>query len=212
MKHSLALAYGSKRPQKVMGKESKTCPDCMASGGKCMAHGGKAKGYAEGGEVDAKKPLKSKPQGKNFEMEETKASASMAPHELVDQDMRSSEDSSDDQEDLPHIAKSLSLAAEIMMDRKRRMMANGGAVEDYEGEDTESSPRHVGDDEGPIDAPDKSYLTEDEDELDAPKEDGRDSRGLNAEPVHSMEDDEHDSSEASLVSEILKDRKSRRRG
>jgi hypothetical protein len=92
------------------------------------------------------------------------------------------------------------------------MMAKGGSVESYEGEDTESS--QVGDDDkgSPIDAPSDSYETKDADEMNAPKEDGRDSRGLDLEPVHSMEDSEHDTSDASLVSEILRDRKKRRMG
>lgn len=138
----------------------------------------KGKKYAEGGEVDAQKPLHSKPEDHNPEMEDAHMSAEMAEHELVDQDMPGQEDSSMDEEDLPHVAKSMSLAAEIMKDRKRQKMAEGGMVE----------------------------------EMDAPEEDGRDSRGLNLEPVHTVEDDEHDTSDASLVSEILKDRKSRRRG
>jgi hypothetical protein len=49
-------------------------------------------------------------------------------------------------------------------------------------------------------------------EMDAPMEDGRDTRGLSLSAAPTMEDDEHDTSDASLVSQILKDRKMRRRG
>lgn len=217
-KQALAIAYSAKRRAKAKGgnvaakaDSSPTgmegCPDCMDMGGKCMAHGGQA--YAEGGEVDAQAPLHTKPTGSNYELEESTATQSMAPHELVDSDLPSSEDSSDEEEDLPKVSESLSLAAEIMKDRKRQKMAKGGTVKSYE-DSSESSM--VGADHGPTDDEMGMNETHDSDELDAPREDGRDSRGLNAEPVHTMEDDEHDVSDASLVSQILMDRKKRRKG
>lgn len=144
-----------------------------------MAHGGRAK-MTEGGMVDADRPLKSHPSGENPEMEASKRKTSMAPGEMVDQDVESSSDASDMEEDLPKVSERLSLSAQIMKDRGRQMMAKGGmAMKD--------------------------------DELDAPMEDGRDSRGLNAEPVHTMEDDEHDTSDASLVAQIMRERRKGRK-
>lgn len=191
MKKNLVAAYGAKR----MSGKSPACSACsMADGGKCMAHGGMAK-MAEGGMVDAQKPLHTKPSGSNPEMEASMSTTSMAPHEMVDEDLPNESDSSMDEQDLPTVAKSMSLAAEIMKDRKRQMMAKGGMV---------------GSDHEPVDAPTMSDMDHDSDEMDAPMEDGRDSRGLNTEPVHTMEDDEHETSDASLVAQILRDRKSRR--
>lgn len=153
-------------------KKSKTCPDCMASGGKCMAHGEVAK-YAEGGEVDAMAPLSKKPAmpGSSEEEHPDREDHLSMPTESPVQQM-----DSDLEEDLPKVSESLSLAAEVMKDRKRAKFAKGGLV----------------------------------DEMDAPMEDGRESRGLNLEPVHTMSDDEHDESDASLVAQIIKERKARR--
>lgn len=185
-KSSLAMAYSARR----QGSKKAQCPDCMAAGGMCYAHGGEVS---------------------NPELEMSGESAEMAPHELVDQDMRGSEDSSDDQKDMPTLSEALSLSGEVMKDRKRRMMARGGMVSSYE-DDSESNPHKVGELGESIDAPSMSDMDHDKDEMDAPEQDGRDSRGLDLEPVHTMEDDEHDTSDASLVSQILKDRKKRRMG
>ncbi len=160
--------------------------------------------YAEGGAVDAQRPLHSKPEGDNYELEESTASQSTPSYQT-----ESSAKNSDDEQDLPRISEHLDLINDIMMDRKRRMMAKGGSVESYE-DDSEGSSK-VGMDKGPIDEPTGMYESNDSDELDAPKEDGRDSRGLNLEPVHDMEDDVHDTSDASLVGQILRERKMRRR-
>lgn len=168
---------------------------------------------AEGGAVDDERSLHTKPEGMSPELAETSATASMSPHELLDQDMRSSADSSDDQEDLPRAAESLSLAAEVMMDRKRRKMATGGQVKSMSIKDMSDmgTSSLSGDLHQRIAAPDMSDLDNDADELDAQLEDGRSSRGLNAETAPVMTDPEHDQSDASLVAEILRDRKSRRR-
>jgi hypothetical protein len=151
MKRNLADAYGAKRAMMAKGG---MCPVCRP-GMKCMAHGG---------EVD--------------ELREAHAEVSMAPDEMVDQDVMGQEESSMEERDLPQANESLSLSQQVMRDRKRRMMAKGGMVE--------------------------------ADEMEAPMEDGRESRGLNAEPVHVMEDDEHDESDASLVAQIVRERRKRR--
>lgn len=152
MKPSLANSYAAKM------RKPKGCSACMAAGGKCMAHGGMVE---------------------NPELDETHASVQMAPHEMVDADLPSSESSSMEERDEPQMSESLSLASEVMKDRKRLKMARGGMVND-------------------------------QDEMDAPKEDGRESRGLNTEPVHTMEDDEHDVSDASLVAQVMRERRKRR--
>lgn len=169
--------------------------------------------YAEGGEVDAQRPLKTNPMGSNPEEDELDASVSMAPHEMVDADMRGAEDSSRDELDLPQVSENISLASQVMKDRKRRMMASGGKVKAMDGDEMSpmGSSSRAGSLGQTIDPSDDSYETNDGDEMTAPKEDGRDERGLNAEPVHTMEDDEHDTSDASLVAQILRDRKNRRR-
>lgn len=96
----------------------------------------------------------------------------MADGGMVDMELPSSEMDSDREEDLPTEEKAISLAAEIMKDRRR--MAKGG-------------------------------------EVDAPLEDGREERGLDLEPAPTIEDEEHDTSNASLVEEILSTRRKARR-
>ena len=223
-KVALAAAYATQRAMKAKHMSKGGCSDCkMADGGKCMAHGGsvqsyedmggsaheallmegrKAK-YAEGGMVDAQRPLKTRPAKENPELDASMDEAEMAPHELVDSDMRGQEDSSMDEKDSPQVDEHISLSEAILKNRRRLRMAHGGKVADYEDDSDVPSPH---------DAPTSSYLDNDDDELDAPKEDGRNSRGLDLEPVHVMEDDEHDTSDASLVAQILKDRKKRRMG
>jgi hypothetical protein len=154
MKRNLADAYGAKRAMMAKGGMCSKCRPGM----KCMAHGG---------EVD--------------ELREAHAEVSMAPDEMVDQDVMGQEESSMEERDLPQASESLSLSQQVMRDRKRRMMAKGGMVE-----------------------------ADEADEMEAPMEDGRESRGLNAEPVHTMEDDEHDESDASLVAQIVRERRKRR--
>ena len=156
-----------------------------------MAHGGMAK-MAEGGKVDDMAPLakhSAMPGDSEEEHPEREDHLSM-PMEHPVQEM-----DSDLEEGLPMVAKSLSLADEIMKDRKRQKFAKGGMV---------------GSLKGPVDAPNGADESHDADELDAPMEDGRESRGLNAEPVHTMEDDEHDESDASLVAQIIREWKGRR--
>lgn len=238
VKKNLAMAYNAK-------KKPMSCPNCMP-GAKCMAHGGSVgnqpteseyntehkplpgmeisrdvlpkqanksrnmdkQKYAEGGAVDAMSPLKEHPAHESEDNEKQHPDREASPKlDPVPEGMDSS-DASDMVQDLPHLSKSLSLAAEVMMDRKRRMLAKGGSV---------------GSLDGPIDEPTMSDLDNDSDEMSANPEDGRQSRGLNLEPVHVMSDSEHDQSDASdqsdykenddsLIGEILRDRKMRRRG
>jgi len=229
-KQALAIAYSTKRANMAKGgKMDRSCPDCMAMGGSCYNHGGMIReGHegpseekshqnagmpnpshaktrdllAEGGMVNAMRPLHTSPEelDGDKDLEELHPDHDAAPMELVSVGM-SSKKASDMERDLPRKSEDLSLASEIMMDRKRKLMAKGGMAHAMD----------VGSLDDGIDAPSDSDLTHDEDELDAPKEDGRFSRGLNLEPVHTMEDDEHDESDASLVSQILRDRKNRRR-
>lgn len=226
------------------GPEQVACPDCQSAGGLCASHQATKdlyphrKAMAEGGAVDALKPLRGSPKSHNSmpEMDEESRRAMYAeggavnemrplethpqdgnekqhpeqeasPMDMVSRGM-DSEDASDMERDMPQESVNISLADEIMKDRKRKLMARGGSVESYESDDPRDT---VGTLHGKIDKSDMSNLSNDSDELDAPKEDGRYQRGLNLEPVHTMEDSEHDVSDASLVSEILKDRKNRRR-
>ena len=149
--------------------------------------------YAEGGEVDDRRPLKTNPNSPNPELEDSRQEMDSPSYAT-----ESSEESSDSQEDLPRVSESLSLIEDILNDRRRRSikMAHGG---------------QVGEDGAKTDEPNDMYESNNADELDAPIEDGRWQRGLNLEPVHSMSDPEHDVSDASLVEQILKDRKNRRR-
>lgn len=236
-KQALAIAYSTKRANMSKGGKagydkdyanissdtggsnpnmggklgSRDCPDCMAMGGCCSAH----EGYAEGGEVDAMKPLHTKP----VESSEDASNEDLHPEHgggtpMVDPGV-SSETYSGMEEDLPKLSEALSLAAEVMKDRSRRKMAKGGSVQSYEGEDTESS--QVGDDETPTPSPNGMYETKDQDEMDSPKVSNRmnESRGVETAQPHVMSDNEHDSSNPSeddLVSQILQDRKKRRKG
>ena len=70
----------------------------------------------------------------------------------------------------------------------------------------------IGSDHEPVDAPTDSYLDNEKDETDAPMEDGRETRGMDLEAAPIEEDAAHETSDASLVADILKDRKMRRRG
>jgi hypothetical protein len=210
-KQALAIAYGMKR--KNMSKGG-MCPDCTDIGGKCVAHGGQTQAednsdfamYAEGGMVDDMAPLKQKSArpGDSEDEYPGKQDHMYMPQE----DGNVQEDYSDSEKDLPKVSESLSLAAEIMKDRKLRKFAKGGSVPvkpDYKS-------IGVGTLHGPTDETDEMYETNDSDEKPVPMEDGRDSRGLDLEYAHTMTDDEHDTSDASLVAQILKDRKNRRRG
>lgn len=158
----------------------KQCPDCSED----------IKCYAHGGEV---------------ENEKLHPEHEAAPMEMVDEGM-DSEKASHMEEDLPKVSEALSLAAEVMKDRRRTRMAMGGSVESYEdGSESEGSKMEANTFKHGMDE------TNDSDELDPPKEDGRDSRGLNISAVHTMKDESHDQSDASLVAQILSDRKKRRR-
>lgn len=253
-KQALAIAYSTKRANKAKGGMMKyaqggmteesgsqevACPDCQMAGGLCESHrptkdllphrpnhaeGGMVDAerpilgspkrhnsyeedemsmqsrqarYAEGGSVNAMRPLETDPQDDN---EEEHPDREEAPMPMVSEGM-DSEEASDMERSMPRRSKDLSLSEEIMMDRKRKLMAKGGMAHAME----------VGSLQDAIDAPDRSDMDNDADELDAPREDGREDRGLNLEPVHTMEDSEHDVSDASLVSDILRDRKRRRR-
>jgi hypothetical protein len=215
------------------------CPDCHAEGGMCMAHGGVAQDrtidsnevavsdtsmdvlspadhkkhnmdvqkYAEGGAVDDEAPLK------EHSLEDEPENEDLHPEMSDSVDSRSlirpgitSESDSDNHEDLPQRNEHISLSEDVMNDRKRRMMSKGGYVS------SKGSSSLAGDLDQKTDLPEMSDLDNDADEMSAPVEDGRMSRGLNLEPVHDMTDPEHDISEASLVNDIIRDRKMRRRG
>ena len=107
-------------------------------------------------------------------------------------------------------------------DSNRAKLAMGGRVEADE-QAYSNKESKVGSLDDGIDPPDMSNLSNNSDEHDPDPEDGRESRGLNLEPVHEMSDPEHDQESASkdsdygehdnsLVGEILRDRKRRRRG
>lgn len=164
--------------------------------------------YAEGGEVDEMRSMHTDPMREGNEANEDlhpDREADKMPLVLEGMD---SEEASDLERDMPRKSEDLSLAGEIMLDRKRRQLAMGGSVKSYE-DGSDSSK--VGSLHGSIDEPTNSNMDNDADEHDAPEQDGRYQRGLNLEPVHSMDDERHDVSEASLVAEILRDRKRRRR-
>lgn len=239
-KRSSKKAYGGNVYGENMSAEDnqsvKDCEACsMATGGKCMSHGGMAENegakpdhsshdvkpllpaheqiqmkqkYAEGGKVNDMRPLQQDPSNDNLELDEQE---DVNNRSHIDPGISQVEDSSQEQ-DLPRASHALDLVTDILMDRRRRKMAEGGRVRANMLDTGDGEAMDVGSLHGSIDHPDMSDLSNDGDELDAPVEDGRESRGLNAEPVHTMEDDEHDQSDASLVSQILKDRKMRRRG
>lgn len=144
-------------PMALAAKKNMGCKDCMAMGGKCMAHGGEVSEEMNPGHEDAMLP----------NMDHTESSVEASSME----------------EDLPKMAESLSLAAEVMKDRKRVHMAKGGMVES--------------------------------DEMDADASPAFDKR-MDLEPVHTMADPEHDQEspsldDESLIGQILKERKMRRR-
>jgi hypothetical protein len=106
-------------------------------------------------------------------------------------------------------------------------MAQGGMTpissQAYEDDASMNEESEVGSLQGAIDASSHAPKAPDTGEENSEPEDGRASRGLNLEPVHVMDDPEHDTSEASdqsdygdnddsLVGEILRDRKRKRRG
>lgn len=106
-------------------------------------------------------------------------------------------------------------------DSNRAKLAMGGRVEVDE-QAYSNKPSMVGSLDDGIDEPDMSSPSNNKDEVDPDGEDGRESRGLNLEPVHEMTDSMHDQESASkdsdyeehddsLVGEILRDRKRRRR-
>lgn len=217
MKQSLAIAYSQKRGNKKAkgGKVTQTCPNCAK--GMCMAHGG----MAEGGKVNAMKPLEQDPANSNLELNEQ-----IAPSDSSHIDPGiSSEEDSDLQEDLPRVSEALSLAADILADRKRRKMALGGKVNHQEDMKLsgDGPAMAVGSLEDGIDEPTLSHLSNNDDEGDVDPEDGRESRGMNIATPHIMDYDSHDQEDASkdsdyeenddsLVGQILKERKMRRRG
>lgn len=283
---NLAIAYATKRKAAhmyqggEMGGQDESCPDCYAIGGTCEYHSGtmqKTEGgddqssetFAEGGMVNAKRPLQTKPieSTGDSEIEEFHPERDAAPMDMVDYG-ESQETASDAEKDLPRASKALSLAAEVMKDRARRsggkpedegsvstmatekrapnnvqskvgLYAEGGQVSipGQEEDDIDELTRsqwhdaqymskggmayksNAGDDEtslagnlhGTIDPANGMDETNDTDELDGPTEDGRWQRGLNLEPVHEMEDDEHDESSASLAQSVMRDRKKSRR-
>jgi hypothetical protein len=147
--------------------------------------------YARGGMVE---PV---PENHNEEIE----MAGM-PNARVKDQTESSEENSDDEEDLPRKSMSLDLVGDIMMDRKRRvMMASGGMVQ-----------TNMGHDEYDADEPEGSGS----DELSS-AHDPAFEEGMDLEPVHTISDEAHDQQSPSLddhdlIGQILKERKMRRRG
>jgi hypothetical protein len=181
--------------------------------------------FAEGGAVDDQRPLKTNPSNDNLELDEQDP-PERAQAEDIDARLQSSEQYSDDEQDLPTIVKSLSLAAEIMKDRKRRKFAEGGKVnmqKEMKEPDSDEHAMSVGSSGGPIDPPDMSDLSNNDDELDNEPLSGREeTRGMNISVPHVMTDPEHDESNStddsdyadnddSLIGQILRDRKNRRR-
>lgn len=237
MPKNLSAAYGAKRVN--MSKKCQACAtgSCMAHGGKVEQGSGaheqehesqqashelsrdtkpkqpnrpmivSKQKYSEGGAVKDLLPLKEQSADDNHELDVSEESTSVAPHELLSRDVEGAQESSMDEQDLPRMSESLSLADEVMMDRKRRRMAEGGRVE---GSSNSGNSSLAGNLNQKIDAPDMSDLDNDSDELPRVLEDGRDSRGLNAESTHSMEDNEHYISDASLVAQIMRERRKSR--
>lgn len=194
------LPLATPRPKRVRDQYQE-------AGGKPASERATKDQYAEGGQVNAERPLETDPTDDN---EEEHPDREGSPMDRVSMGP-SSEAMSDLERDPPRESMSLDLVNDIMLDRKRRMAKGGlvsGKVSDYE---SDSLSSNVGTLKGPIDEPTNSNMDNDKDELDAPYHDGRYQRGLNLEPVHSMEDDEHDVSDASLVAQIMRDRKNRRR-
>lgn len=130
-------------------------------------------------------------------------------------------------DDTPSRSKPTSTMEDLYERDDSLRMSQGGmtpiASESYEDDSEMNEESKVGELQGAIDASSHSPKAPDTGEENSEPEDGRDSRGLNLEPVHVMDDPEHDTSEASdqsdygdrddsLVGEILRDRKRRRRG
>ena len=199
-KQALAIAYSTMRAN----RKKKMAKGGYADDGTGTGYGGYAESdkdsrdarYAEGGEVNDMRSLHASAPEHNEDLE-----MAGSPAELPSYRTESSEEMSDAEKDAPSTNVNISLSDEIMRDRaRRRMMAEGG---------------QVGSEHGPINEPTDSYMDKDEDEAGFFEEDGRDTRGLNLEPVHAMDDDEHedmvDHSDASLVGQIMAERKARRR-
>lgn len=177
-KQALAIAYSTKRAnssKKAHGGHVTECEACkLADGGTCAEHM-----MAEGGEVDATKPLHTSPDSANPELEETMA----MPEDEMATDTESSEADSDSEKDKPTVTMNISLVDDIMKDRMRRNpMAEGGEAEE---EDAHEEPLYEHD--------------------------------MDLEPVHTIEDEEHEQSspsddDMSLVGQILKDRRGKKRG
>lgn len=231
MKKNLAIAYATKEKNK--GKkyaEGGECPECAS--GKCAMH------MAEGGEVSNEKmhpeheaspkmPLVDEgmdsEEASDLEKDPPQLSMDISLSDEIMKDRKRLKGSPDDVLE-GNADRDLADVDEYNSDpeRGRQQMAKGGLVANEEVRNNKSpldldndKPEDysmVGAVEGPIDSADGSDESNNADELDAPREDGRGERGLNLEPVHVMKDDEHDQSDASLVSEILRDRKNRRRG
>jgi len=179
--------------------------------------------FAEGGAVNAMRPLQQDPENDNLEMDEQIPQSKRGPAEDVDEQLQSEQEYSDGELDLPKVSESLSLAAEIMKDRKRRNYAKGGSVSSMSLQtDGDEDAMEIGSLKGSIDKSDMSDLSNNSDELDNEPGSGREeTRGMNISVPHVMSDDEHeesnstddsrDSNDDSLIGEILKDRKKRRR-
>jgi len=161
--------------------------------------------YAEGGMVDDQAPLRDHA-ANDDDSEERHPERD--EHDYMPLEMPVDEMDSELEQDLPGGSVNMSLAQEIMKDRKRRMFAKGGSVD----QDVSYKSMGVGQVTGTTDPTTDSDETNDADEKEVPVEDGRDTRGLDLEYAHTMTDPEHDTSDASLVAQILKDRKNRRRG
>jgi len=156
---------------------------------------------AEGGAVDDMRPLHA--EAEEDENEKLHPSMESGRNSNIDPGLSQEEDS-DLQEDLPRVAESLSLAAEIMQDRKRLRMSKGGYVSSM------GSSSLVGDLHQGVEEPTMSDLDNDSDELDAPTADGRWQRGRSGSAAPLMADD-HNAGDASLVEQILRERKLRRK-
>lgn len=149
-KQSLAIAYSTKR-QAMKGKKAKggmpsNCPSCGLQGGECDC--GDLQKMAEGGEVKDLRPLHTSPNSPNHELDASKEATErsefgygdMSESESMDErDMpqlsaaeggRRKDRGSDlndslsgPERDMPQASEPMSLADEILLDRKRRGMS-----------------------------------------------------------------------------------------
>lgn len=183
-KQALAIAYSVKR--KAQGKAmggSVGCRECMATGGKCMKHGGMVENEKLHPEHEEAMPSD---MARDEEIEYSPGDVQseedrLAQGGMTEKEVRQGRLEEAGSED----HEALSLVDAILHDRSRRNLASGGEVPDEQGHQE-------------------------------PDEENDFERHVDLEPVHNIPDPAHDQSnpsedDMSLVGQILKDRKSRRR-